>query len=95
MGELPTPLPLNGIQTLKDKDFWDSLREHGLRFQQVRDEAFDAFAARGGYPVAQLHETVIRRVIQHDLRIGERGRKRDQNLLEEVFRGRRFRLGEG
>ncbi len=34
----------------------------------------------------QLNETVIRRVIEHDLRIGERGRKRDQQLLEEVFR---------
>ncbi len=33
-----------------------------------------------------MNETVIRRVIQHDLRLGERGRKRDQNLLEEVFR---------
>jgi predicted AAA+ superfamily ATPase len=28
----------------------------------------------------------VRRVIQHDLRLGERGRKRDPNLLEEVFR---------
>jgi predicted AAA+ superfamily ATPase len=65
----------------------------------VRDQAFTAFSERGGYPVAQaradrpweevadqLNETVIRRVIQHDLRLGERGRKRDQNLLEELFR---------
>ncbi len=29
---------------------------------------------------------MIRRVIQHDLRLEERGRKRDQSLLEEVFR---------
>jgi predicted AAA+ superfamily ATPase len=28
----------------------------------------------------------VRRVIQHDLRIGERGRRRDPQLLEEVFR---------
>ena len=34
----------------------------------------------------QLNETVIRRVIQHDLRLGERGRKRDPQLLEELFR---------
>jgi predicted AAA+ superfamily ATPase len=33
-----------------------------------------------------LNETVIRRVIQHDLRLGERGRKRDAQLLEELFR---------
>jgi predicted AAA+ superfamily ATPase len=57
------------------------------------------YSARGGYPIAQeradrpwpevadqLNDTVIRRVIQHDLRLGERGRKRDPNLLEEVFR---------
>ncbi|HUG95293.1 MAG TPA: hypothetical protein VMK30_04045 [Pleomorphomonadaceae bacterium] len=29
----------------------------------------------------QLNETVIRRVIQYDLRLGERGRKRDPQLL--------------
>jgi len=34
----------------------------------------------------QLQETVIRRVIQHDLRHGARGRRRDPALLEEIFR---------
>lgn len=34
----------------------------------------------------QLNETVIKRVIQHDLRVGTRGRKRDAQLLEELFR---------
>jgi predicted AAA+ superfamily ATPase len=35
----------------------------------------------------QLNEDVIKRVIQHDLRIGQKkGRKRDAQLLEEVFR---------
>ena len=34
----------------------------------------------------QLNETVIKRVIQHDLRVGDRGRKRDPALLEELFR---------
>ena len=33
-----------------------------------------------------MNETVIQRAIQHDLRMGSRGRKRDENLLEEVFR---------
>jgi predicted AAA+ superfamily ATPase len=33
-----------------------------------------------------LNETVIRRAIQHDLRMGPRGAKRDEHLLEEVFR---------
>jgi predicted AAA+ superfamily ATPase len=70
-----------------------------MRHRATRDQAFAAFSERGGYPVAQaradrpweevadqLNETIVRRVIQHDLRVGERGRKRDQNLLEEIFR---------
>jgi predicted AAA+ superfamily ATPase len=57
------------------------------------------YSERGGYPIAQeradrpwpevadqLNENVVRRVIQHDLRLGERGRRRDPDLLEEVFR---------
>jgi predicted AAA+ superfamily ATPase len=61
--------------------------------------AFDAFAERGGYPLvherpdqpweeisAQLNENVIKRVIVHDLRLGDRGRRRDKTLLEEIFR---------
>ncbi|MBI3327368.1 MAG: ATP-binding protein [Nitrospinae bacterium] len=98
-GDLSPLLPLNGLKALKGRDFWETLREHGLRHREVREKAFGAFSGRGGYPIAQvrtdrpweevadqLNETVIRRVIQHDLRLGERGRKRDQSLLEEVFR---------
>jgi predicted AAA+ superfamily ATPase len=98
-GELSPLLPLNGLKELKERRFWEELREYGRKHQRVRDQAFAAFSERGGYPVAQarvdrpweevadqLNETVIRRVIQHDLRLGERGRKRDQNLLEELFR---------
>jgi predicted AAA+ superfamily ATPase len=33
-----------------------------------------------------LNETIVRRVIQHDLRLGPRGRRRNAQLLEEVFR---------
>lgn len=92
-------LVLNGLKELTQKDFWVSVRENGKKYMKTRDKAFDLFSERGGYPVAQartdrpwgevsdqLNETVIRRVIQHDLRIGERGRKRDQDLLEELFR---------
>ena len=97
-----TPEPFlkdNGLSDLLDKGFWNALREHGLKNGEVREEAFRQFAERGGYPVVHrekdvdfaqladhLNETVIKRVIQHDLRIGERGRKRDPNLLEELFR---------
>jgi len=98
-GEIPPFLPPNGLQLLKEKEFWEALREHGIKHSAKRDKAFLAFSQRGGYPIAQsridqtwekvadhLNETVIQRVIQHDLRLGERGKKRDQNLLEEVFR---------
>jgi predicted AAA+ superfamily ATPase len=92
-------LPPNGLHGLLDPDFWCEAVRNGTTHQAVRDQAFAEFSARGGYPVAhakaqtqwpeladQLNETVIRRVIQHDLRMGERGRRRDPQLLEEVFR---------
>ena len=89
----------NGLNHLLDKEFWQELRAYGQRNSAFRDEAFRHFSERGGYPLVhnradgdwqmladQLNETVIKRVIQHDLRVGERGRKRDPQLLEEVFR---------
>ncbi|GIW92552.1 MAG: ATPase [Pirellulaceae bacterium] len=99
LGTLSPLLSANGVGELKDRIFWEELRDYGKRHRKVRDIAFVAFSERGGYPMAQvrtdrpweevadqLNETIIRRVIQHDLRVGERGRKRDQNLLEELFR---------
>lgn len=89
----------NGWGELTHRDFWRNLRDLGLRQREVRDQAFAAFSERGGYPFAhanadapweeiasQLNETIVRRVIQHDLRLGERGRKRDEHLLEALFR---------
>jgi hypothetical protein len=89
----------NGLDALISADFWRSLRDLGDKQHEARDRAFAAFAERGGYPLVheraavpwpdvadQLNETIIRRVIQHDLRVGERGRKRDAALLEELFR---------
>lgn len=98
-GDVPALLENNGIGALAEQAFWEELRDTGARHAQVRDPAFAAFSERGGYPMAQgrvdrpweevadqLNETVIRRVIQHDLRLGERGARRDERLLEEVFR---------
>lgn len=89
----------NGLEPLGDPDFWRHVAAEGERRAPARDAAFAAFSERGGYPLGhehpgvpwdavaqQLNETVIRRVIQHDLRVGDRGRKRDPALLEEVFR---------
>ena len=98
-GTLEAPLPFNGLAPLKDKDFWLNLKHLGQEHQRQRDRAFAVFSERGAYPIAHarpdasweelaalLTETVIRRAIQHDLRTGPRGRKRDEHLLEEVFR---------
>ena len=98
-GVLEPFLAANGLAPLKEKRFWEDLRAYGLAHQDVRRAAFQAFSERGSYPVAQsrtdqpwervadfLNETVIRRAIQHDLRMGPRGQKRDEHLLEEVFR---------
>jgi predicted AAA+ superfamily ATPase len=92
-------LPPNGLQPLVGIDLWRGIEAHGVVHREARDRAFAAFSERGGYPLVhtrpeaawpeladQLNETVIRRVIQHDLRMGERGRRRDRTLLEEVFR---------
>lgn len=89
----------NGLEPLTRREFWLDLREYGRSQTEVRDEAFRWFSKRGGYPLVhqradvdwahladQLNETVIKRVIQHDLRLGDRGRTRDAPLLEEVFR---------
>jgi predicted AAA+ superfamily ATPase len=89
----------NGLEPLTRIDFWRELGAHGRALAGARDQAFHFFSSLGGYPLVhqrndadwayladQLNETVIRRVIQHDLRVGERGRKRDAPLLEEVFR---------
>lgn len=94
----PPLLPENGWGELKRIEFWQELRAQGTRCAETRDTAFRLFAERGGYPVAHreaevewgeiaayLNETVVRRVIVHDLRLGERGRKRDQSLLEALF----------
>jgi predicted AAA+ superfamily ATPase len=89
----------NGLEPLAQRAFWRELKAHGEKLRAERDLIFARFSAVGGYPLVhnrrevpwsaladQLNENVIKRVIQHDLRLGERGRKRDEPLLGEVFR---------
>ena len=90
----------NGLSPLISPEFWQDLRSHGQANASFRQESFRHFSERGGYPLVhsrsnadwplladQLNETVIKRVIQHDLRVSNRGgRKRDAQLLEELFR---------
>lgn len=89
----------NGLDAWATREFWQEAVERGRVEQPARAQAFRAFAARGAYPMAHeepgtpwprladfLNETVVRRAIQHDLRLGSRGRLRDERLLAEVFR---------
>lgn len=89
----------NGVDSVASVDFWRGAVEHGQKAGEMRRTAFRAFSDRGAYPIAQeqaevpwpemadyLNETIIKRAIQHDLRMGPRGQKRDEKLLEEVFR---------
>lgn len=98
-GRLDPALLHNGLAPLRDKSFWQDLRRLGEKHVALRRRAFEAFSARGAYPVAQarvdepwervadfLNEAVIKRAIIHDLRMGPRGQKRDEHLLAEVFR---------
>jgi predicted AAA+ superfamily ATPase len=96
----PEPyLPDNGLSILKKELFWRGLKDYGEIHKLFRNEAFRFFSQVGVYPLAhirpnvpwealadQLNETIVKRVIQHDLRLGEKGRRRDGELLEEIFR---------
>jgi predicted AAA+ superfamily ATPase len=88
-------VPFNGLAQLKAPRFWQDLREFGQQHKTIRKAVFTAFSERGAYPIAhlypdtpweelaeQLNETIIKRVIQHDLQIG----KHDEQLLKAVFR---------
>jgi predicted AAA+ superfamily ATPase len=84
---------------LKRLEFWQHAASAAQSDMEPRLRAFASFSDRGAYPVAHersevpldelwsyLNEAVVKRAIQHDLRMGERGRRRDERLLEEVFR---------
>jgi predicted AAA+ superfamily ATPase len=89
----------NGLDAVAQPDFWRRAVLHCQQEAGLRCRAFSALSERGAFPIAHekhafawpeiadyLNETVIKRAIQHDLRMGPRGQKRDEKLLEEVFR---------
>ena len=89
----------NGSSALVDPNFWIEAAKFSEKDRGIRLKTFKLFSERGAYPVSHekiqsdwqelssyLNETIIKRAIQHDLRIGPRGAKRDEKLLEEVFR---------
>ncbi len=93
----------NGTPALAGIDFWRDLRAHGLARQQARDQLFALFAERGGYPLMHLraelpwselaeplNETVIARMLRHDLHLGSQegtgAAGLDATILDTVFR---------
>ncbi|MBI3918917.1 MAG: ATP-binding protein [Betaproteobacteria bacterium] len=89
----------NEGEPLTAPEFWMNGIAKARDAAELRLRAFSAFSSRGGYPIAHeradapwqdmagyLNETIVKRAIQHDLRLGPRGAKRDEKLLEEVFR---------
>ena len=75
----------NGWQDWLRREFWQELTVHARSQSATLAQAFSAFSERGAYPLAQVHagvswqdiaeqlkETVVKRVIEHDLRVGER-----------------------
>ncbi|MBI2949732.1 MAG: ATP-binding protein [Verrucomicrobia bacterium] len=99
LGRLTPVQDENSWDQWTQPDFWHQVRSTGVQQALVRDAAYSAFSERGAYPFCHVHadlawaevsdqlkQTVINRVIQFDLRLGEKGRKRDRHLLEEVFR---------
>ncbi len=73
----------NGLDKVATPQFWQDGIQFAQDTKQLREQAFRSFSERGAYPVAQerhdipwpevadyLNETVIKRAIQHDLRMG-------------------------
>ncbi len=98
-GAIEPFLPDNGLGPLRSPDFWRELRAYGVAQAPIRDQAFAAFSERGGFPLAhkradvawpamadELVETVIARVLRHDLQLADVGGEFDPVLMEEVCR---------
>ena len=99
IGKITPYLPHNGIAPLKNKETWRGLVGFGNSCKDIRLKAFEAYSSRGAYPFAHigaersweevsefLDETIIRRVIQHDLIKGPKAHIKREHLFEAVFR---------
>lgn len=97
--DIPPYWPNGSLAPLATPEFWLGLAQDGRRRASLRDDAFRHFSERGAYPFAHdrpdspweevskfLNETVVQRAIKHDLRVGERGRTRNEGLLNELLK---------
>ncbi|MEI6147943.1 MAG: AAA family ATPase [bacterium] len=95
----PSRWPPNGQGDLTSLDFWRQTMSAMAGSAAFRKRAFVAYSQVGGYPMAHqlptpawsqvsdyLMETVIRRVLTHDLPVARRRQPGDAQFMEEVFR---------
>ncbi|MBN1104017.1 MAG: ATP-binding protein [Deltaproteobacteria bacterium] len=95
----PPRWPANGQGDLTSQEFWREGVAQAGASKEIRLRSFEAFSRLGAYPIAHqtpepswpelsdyLAETVIRRVLEHDLPWLRKARRADKALLEEVFR---------
>jgi len=94
-----TQWPGNGSEELASSEFWRQLMDANRKTLNVRRQAFESFSRVGAYPVAHqnpsadwadiadyLVETVIKRVLQHDIPSAQPAHRVDLHLIEGVFR---------
>ncbi len=97
--ELPPFQPDNGLDAWISAEFWSELVKHARNRSAHLERVFKAFSDRGAYPMPHanpdapwadiadfLNETVVERVIQHDLQAEHRGDNVNATLMRDVFR---------
>lgn len=98
LGELPAFQPDDGVEEWANKAFWLQLLRYADKHKRVLRRSFELYSEFGGYPAchkpgasaSQLSElinsVVVKRTLDHDLKAGPDGKKRDRSVLEETFR---------
>jgi predicted AAA+ superfamily ATPase len=97
--KLPPFQPDNGVDAWLSIEFWRDLVRHASDRSALLDRVFKAFADRGAYPMphanpdapwqevaAFLNETIVDRVVQHDLQTSPAVQGIDSVLMREVLR---------
>jgi predicted AAA+ superfamily ATPase len=98
LGDLPPFHRTVDLEPWTRPDFWLDLTDHTRRHRGVLQKSFEAFSDLGGYPVCHkggmgrgeladhVTQFVVERTLIHDWRAHGGTRKRDPEVLREVFR---------
>ena len=97
-GDLAPFQPAAELEPWTKPEFWLDLTSYARTHRTVLQKSFEAFSDLGGYPVCHKGEMarevladhitrlVVERTLIHDWRAGGATRKRDPEVLREVFR---------